>query len=182
LAGVTITISSYDLADSATVTSAAGGIYTAPGFPARSWPVYLEAVATAGGVTLYGAPGVGLLPVANGTTTMATFQLQPYPYTGADPLTTVTGRVDNLDGSPAAGAQVVIDLGYAELVTTTGADGAFTVSGVPTLQGAIKLGASLHGCTLFNTDLPTTVNQLNAGGVTDVGVLTLVPDSGPVHS
>jgi uncharacterized repeat protein (TIGR01451 family) len=182
LAGVTITVSSYDLADSATVTSAAGGTYTAPGFPARSWPVYVEAVATAGGVTLYGAPSVGLLPVANGATTMATFQLQPYPYTGADPLTTVTGRVNNLDGSPAAGAQVVIDLGYAELIATTGADGAFTVSGVPTLQGTIKLGASLHGCTLFNTDLPTSVNSLNAGGVTDVGVLTLVPDSGPVHS
>src|ERR1700674_1333357 len=154
LAGVTITISSYELADTVTVTSGASGIYTAPGFPARAWPVDIEAVATVGGVMLTGAPTTGgRLPVANGTTTMATFQLQPFPFTGPDPLTTVTGQVNHSDGSPAAGAQVVIDLGYAQLVATAGSDGSFTVSGVPTLQSTISVGASLHGCTLLTTQI-----------------------------
>ena len=65
-------------------------------------------------------------------------------FLGADPLTTVTGKVLNLDGSPGSGAQVAIDLGDAQLAATTAADGTFTVAGVPTLQGQVTVTASLH--------------------------------------
>ena len=179
LAGVTITISSIDLADIVTVTSGAGGIYTAPGFPARFFAVTVEAVVTLGGVMLTGGPNGGLLPVANGITTMPTFQLQPYPFTGPDPLTTVTGQVITDVQLPAAGAQVVLDLGYEQIVTTTGGDGSFTVSGVPTLEGSIYVGASLHGCTLLTTHSPQLNISVNPGGVTNVGTLIVGPNQIP---
>jgi len=180
LAGVTVTVSSVDLADTATAVSGAGGVFTVAGFPARAWGLQLEATITAAGVMLYGNDHTGIVPAPGGTTSLGSLALQPYPYSGPDPLTTVTGQVDNSDGSPAAGAEVVIDLGYAQLVTTTAGDGTFSVSGVPTLQGGIQVGGSLYlPCGALDWTGVLNVAPLNPGGVTAVGVLTLFPDTGP---
>jgi hypothetical protein len=123
------------------------------------------------------------MPVAGGSTSLGSLALQPYPYTGPDPLTTVTGQVNNPDGSPAAGAEVVIDVGYAQLLTTTGGDGSFSVAGVPTLQGGVEVAASLRlPCGLLVATGPVNVASLNPGGVTAVGVLILRRDSGPPTS
>jgi hypothetical protein len=180
LAGVTVTVSSADLADTATVVSGAGGVFAIAAFPAGAWRLQVEATINLGGIMLYGVNRGGAFPVAGGSTSLGTLALQPYPYTGADPLTTVTGQVDNADGSPAAGAEVVIDLGYAQLVTTTAGDGTFTVGGVPTLQGGITVSASLHlPCNvLYFTGLDNVI-PLNPGDVTAVGALTLFRDNGP---
>jgi hypothetical protein len=184
LAGVTVTISSYDLVDSAIAITGAGGLYTASAFPARNWPVDVEAAATVGGAMLYGAPATGgMLPVAGGTTTMATFMLQALPSTGPDPLTTVTGQVQNLDFSPAAGARVAIDLGYGLLITTTAADGTFTFSGVPTQSPSLQIVASSRQqCVryFYFTGTPMGIGAVVPGGVTNVGTLTLSSlDKGP---
>ena len=181
LAGVTVTVSSADLSDTATVLSGPGGVFTVPSFPARAWTLQAEATITTGGVMLYAATGAnGPYAVAGGTTQLGSLALQPYPFAGSDPLTTVTGQVSNLDGSPGSGAQVVIDVGYAQLVTTAAADGTFTVAGVPTLQGAVTVTASLHlPCNVLLVAGPVTVSQLNPGSLTTVGMPQLVPDPGP---
>jgi hypothetical protein len=101
--------------------------------------------------------------------------LQPYPYTGPDPLTTIAGQVVNQDGSPAAGALVVVDLGYAQITTTALADGSFSLSGVATLAGSVSIGASLTEQCVLNESGAMAVTQLVTGGVTDVGVLTIAP-------
>ncbi|HLX07628.1 MAG TPA: Ig-like domain-containing protein, partial [Thermoanaerobaculia bacterium] len=182
LAGVTVTVSSADLADTATVVSGAGGVFTVAGFPARAWPLQFEATITVGGVVLYGIDHPGIVPFAGGTTSLGSLALQPYPYGGPDALTTVTGQVNNADGSPAAGAEVVIDFGYAQLVTTTAGDGTFAVTGVPTLQGGIQVAGSLHlPCGALDSTGIVNVAPLNPGDVTAVGVLTLIPDTGPLR-
>ncbi len=111
---------------------------------------------------------------------MGSVTLQPYLYSGPDPLTTVTGQIDNPDGTPAAGAQVVVDFGYAQLVTTTASDGTWSIASVPTLQASINVGASLAlPCGSLDITGPVNVFPLNPGGTTDAGVLTLFPDHGP---
>jgi hypothetical protein len=182
LAGVTVTVSSNDLVDTATVVSGAGGAFAVTGLPARAWPLRVEATITAGGVMLYANRG-GVVPVAGGSTSLGSLTLQAYPFSGPDPLTTVTGQVNNPDGSPAAGAEVVIDLGYAQLVTTTAVDGTFSVPGVPTLQGGIQVAASRYlPCNVLYATGPLNVAPLNPGDITAVGVLTLGPDHGPPTS
>jgi len=181
LADVGITVSSTDLADTATVVSGAGGAFTVTGFPARAWPLQAEATIATGGVMLYGADHGGPVPVAGGTTSLGALALQPYPYSGPDPLTTVTGQVNNPDGSPAAGVQVVIDLGYAQLVTATAADGTFGVAGVPTLQGEVQVAASqILPCNVRYATGVLNLAPLNPGAVTGAGVLTLRLDTGPL--
>jgi hypothetical protein len=180
LAGVTVSVASIDLGDSATTTSGAGGVFAVTGFPARLWNLRAEATINVGGVMLSGASSGSVVPAAGGTTSLGSIQLQPYPFTGSDPLTTVNGLVLNDDGSPAAGATVTIDVGYAVLTTTAASDGTFSLGGVPTLQGSLYVAASSRlNCAVYHTAGPLFVNQLVAGGVTDVGTLTLVPDNGP---
>ncbi len=180
LGGVTVTVSSVDLASAATATTGAGGIFAIAGFQDRRWQLRAEAVIAVGGVMLYGTSG-NAAPLAGGTTDLGTWQLQPYPFSGPDPLTTLSGQVVNDDGS-AAGALVVVDLGYAQLTTTTAADGSWSVGGVPTLAGSVYVGASLvESCALYFSGGATLVEPLVPGGVTSAGALTLRPDSGPVQ-
>jgi hypothetical protein len=181
LPGVTVTISSADLADTATVSSGPGGAFTVPTFPARAWTLQAEATITSGGAELFAASGGnGPHAVAGGTTDLGSLTLQPYPFAGPDPLTAVAGQATNRDGSPAAGAQVVIDVGDGQIVATAAGDGTFAVSGVPTLQGTIKVTASLHlPCNVLLVAGPLTVSELVAGGQTAVSLPQLVPDPGP---
>ncbi len=181
LSGVTVTVSSADLADTATALSGPGGAFLVPAFPARAWTLQAEATIVSGGVLLSAASGLhGPHAVAGGATDLGTLTLSPYPFTGPDPLTTVTGQATNLDGSPAAGAQVVVDTGSGQLLATAAADGSFAVSGVPTLQGSLKITASLHlPCNMLLVAGPMTVSELVAGGQTAVSLPQLVPDPGP---
>lgn len=181
LAGVTVTVSSADLADTATVVTGPGGAYTVPVFPARAWTLQAEATVVSGGVLLSAASGPnGPHAVAGGTTDLQALILEPYPFTGPDSLTTVIGQATNLDGSPASGAQVVIDFGDGQIVATAAGDGTFAVSGVPTLQGTLKITASLHlPCNVLLVAGPMTVSELVAGGQTAVSLPQLVPDPGP---
>ncbi len=174
LAGVTITVSSEDLVNTVVATSGGGGAFAVE-LPTRSSQVGAEAVVTLGGVMLYGTSGRAA-PAAGGATVLGAIQLQAYPFTGPDPLTTIAGQVVNGDGSAAGGALVVIDLGYAQLTTKALADGSFSLSGVPTLAGYVSVGASLtEQCVLYDAGEAMLVEPLVAGGVTSVGVLTIAP-------
>ncbi len=182
LGGATVTVASADLAASATAVSAADGTFTVPGLLATAWPLVVEATITTGGAMLYAHTSTGVVPVAAGTTAVGAVTLQAYPYSGPDPLTTLTGQIDNPDGTPAAGAQVVVDWGYAQLVTTTASDGTWSIASVPTLQASITVGASLAlPCGGLEITGPVNVFPLNSGGTTDAGVLTLFPDHGPLR-
>lgn len=93
------------------------------------------------------------------TTATRTFAVVP------DPLTTVTGRV--LDGPdlPASGLDVTV---FGEFTAQTGADGTFTLTGIPTVRGNINLTitGTLNGreINFSPAPLPPVV-----GGVTDFG-------------
>jgi hypothetical protein len=87
-----------------------------------------------------------------------------------DPGTTVIGRVLNV-GGPVSGASVTVNGGGS---TTTGSDGRFTVSRVPTTLGNIKatVNATLNGSpvTLISAAVPAVLS-----GTTDVGDINLTP-------
>jgi hypothetical protein len=181
LAGAAVQIASGDLADVAAGVSDPGGSFSVSGFPARPWSLTALGSATTGGVQVTGRTS-SAAPVPGGTTSLGSLRLQPPP-SGTDPLTTVTGLVVAADHTtPVAGAQVVVDAGpFGLFTTTTGADGRFSVPGVPTLQASIAIAASQHqACVLDNSGRPVTVSPLTTGGTTDAGTLVLAPDSGPV--
>jgi hypothetical protein len=182
LAGAAVQILSGDLADLATATSGPGGTFAVGGVPARLWPLSAFAGATVNGVRVTGRSASAAAPAPSGRTDLGTVQLQPLAASGSDPLTTVAGLVVGADGTtPAAGAQVVVDAGPSGLlVATTGADGRFSLAGVPTLQGSVAVAASLRqGCALDTTGNPLTLPALAPGGVTDAGTLVLAADQGP---
>lgn len=88
-----------------------------------------------------------------------------------DPLTTVTGRVVDGNLMPLAGASVSV-LGRT---SSTGADGRFTISSVPTVQGNLVVLATFSppsGPPLTGTSAPTAPVQ---GGTTNVGDIAVVP-------
>ena len=75
---------------------------------------------------------------------------------------------------------MVIDTGDGQIVATAAGDGTFAVPGVPTLQGTIKITASLHlPCNVRLVGGPLTVSELIPGGQTAVSLPQLVPDPGP---
>jgi hypothetical protein len=97
-------------------------------------------------------------------TASATVQVIP------DPLTTVTGRVIDGMGNPVAGASVTV----LSFTATTGADGTFNMSGVPTVKGNIvaHATATVNG-VILNGQSPGTAPLL--GGVTGLGNITIAP-------
>jgi hypothetical protein len=181
MVGITVVVSSADLADLVTVISGPGGTFAASGFSARQWTLSAFAAGTVGGAAVSGR-SAATLAVSGGRTDLGVVQLASLPATGADPGTTVTGLVVGQDGAtPAAGVQVVVDAGpYGLFVTVTGADGRFSIAGVPTLEGSVAVAASQRtGCVLLNSGKPLSVPALAPGNVTDVGTLQLSPDTGP---
>jgi YVTN family beta-propeller protein len=86
-----------------------------------------------------------------------------------DPGTTVIGRVLDKTQNPVSGATVATTGGKS---STTGADGRFSISGVPTVQGNISVRAvgTVNGATLSGNS--ASVPPV-AGGTTDVGNITL---------
>jgi Putative Ig domain/Bacterial Ig domain len=88
-----------------------------------------------------------------------------------DPGTTVVGRVIDAGGKPVAGASVIC-LGLKGL---TGADGTFSLAGVPTVQGNIQCSVNVFtppGQTLTGTVMGVTPLR---GQITNVGDITVTP-------
>ena len=80
----------------------------------------------------------------------------------ADPLTTASGTVLNARAAPVAGASVTCLTSTA----TTGADGHFSIAGLPTIKGAIVCNAtsqSLHGTGAAD---PAGAATTNLGNIT----------------
>ncbi len=86
----------------------------------------------------------------------------------ADPLTTVQGTVTDSMGNPISGATATC----AGSTGTTGANGTFTIAGVPTIAGSIQ-------CTVTGTLGGATVSGVSGAfspvrsGVTNVGTISL---------
>jgi len=88
-----------------------------------------------------------------------------------DPLTTVTGRVLDENRAPVAGASVSVR-GRTGL---TAADGTFSITNVPTVQGNLVVNASFapaNGTPLAGASASTPPVP---GGTTNVGDIILVP-------
>jgi len=86
-----------------------------------------------------------------------------------DPLTTVSGVVRRLDGTPEPLARVSLS---EDRTTTTNAQGAFSFPGLPTVQGNFKARAISEDLT--RTGVSTAVPPV-PGGVTDLGIITTYP-------
>ena len=85
-----------------------------------------------------------------------------------DPLTAVAGRLVTVFGDPVSNAQVTI---AGQLMTTSGADGHFVLSHVPTVQTSLTLSstATAEGFTVFANAKRAPV----LGGLTDFGDVIL---------
>jgi hypothetical protein len=87
-----------------------------------------------------------------------------------DPLTTVVGRVVDANGLPLIGASVTVQ----SFTDVTGADGRFSIPGVPTAQTDIVVVAAYtlpDGSQLSGTSNPVPAVAL---GQTDVGTIVVV--------
>lgn len=87
----------------------------------------------------------------------------------ADPLTEVVGTVLDAKGNPVAGAAVTTLTGQSAVTRT---DGGFTITGVPTVSGAITIEASATIAGVVLRGLSTSVLPVKSG-TTHVGVITL---------
>lgn len=87
-----------------------------------------------------------------------------------DPLTTVIGRVVDINGAPVAGATV----STLSKSATTQADGTFTILGVPTVSGDVIVAASaiINGKTQRGHSQPVAPVP---AGTTNVGDVRLTP-------
>jgi hypothetical protein len=92
----------------------------------------------------------------------------------ADPLTAITGSVVDHLGGPVAAAEVDLTSDQSFTAsTTTGADGRFTFSGLPTIVGNFRLAVSgiAQGCAARG-ELRDPLTPL-PGGTLDVGAVAL---------
>jgi Tol biopolymer transport system component len=87
-----------------------------------------------------------------------------------DPGTTADGVVVDASAAPVAGATVTCD----GVGGTSGADGHFSIAGIPTVHGKLR-------CTAVRATPPPTLTGRSSpvapvrGGVTDVGTITIAP-------
>jgi hypothetical protein len=90
-----------------------------------------------------------------------------------DPLTTVAGRVIDPNGAAVAGATLTVTAGsFAVGSSTAGADGTFSIPGMPTTGGnlAVLAASAVQGCPAQGSSPPVAPI---AGGTTVVGAVTL---------
>jgi hypothetical protein len=89
-----------------------------------------------------------------------------------DPLTEVRGRTVDVSGAPVSGARVEAEGAFA----ISGADGSFSLAGLPTNEGDFPLTASaVVGAFQLHGTLDVDVSPI-PGGVAEVGDLVLSPD------
>jgi hypothetical protein len=82
-----------------------------------------------------------------------------------DPLTTVTGRVVDVNGQPVPGATVTA---FGAFTANSGADGMFSILAVPTIRGTITVSAEVVLAGRRLTGHSAAVNPV-PGGQTNVG-------------
>jgi len=130
-----------------------------------SEPYHLSTVVPTGVGSI--AIGARAIDLAASEGLAAVVQLQVVP----DPLTTAVGLVLGAGGLPVGGA----DVECLDADGTTGADGVFSISGLPTVRGRIR-------CTATFIDGQGRLQVLGSGsiapvpgGITDVGLLTDAP-------
>jgi hypothetical protein len=120
-----------------------------------------------------------LQAVATDTGGHSTASTQVTVHSISDPLTAITGSVVDAQGTPVAAAEVDVasDQGFTAS-TTTGADGTFTLSGLPTIAGNFTIAVSgiAQGCSERGgiTDLLTPL----PGGTLNVGAVALAAPAG----
>jgi len=131
------------------------------------------AVATVNAAGLVTAAGPGqafIAAMTDGAVSVAAMEVSL-----GDPLTTVAGFVALEDGTPVAGADVsLIDqVGTA----VSGADGSFSIPGAATTLGPISAAADgVLGGSVYSGSSESV--EPVPGGVTDLGVITLLPPVG----
>jgi hypothetical protein len=108
--------------------------------------------------------GARAIDFGGNTATATTVSVAVIP----DPLTTVTGRVVDKDGSPVGGATVQL----LTFTTTSASNGTFTIAGVPTVQGSlfVRATAPIAGRTARGASAPTAPVP---NGTTNVGDVRL---------
>jgi hypothetical protein len=137
IAGSTVKV--YDQRFLFTTTSGPDGRFTAAGAPSQGG-LTVSAMATAGGARVRGI--LGISAAAGEVNDVGDLVLSPVEE-AADPGTTVRGTVlDGLSGSPVAGAAVRVFTSFDVFPAVTGADGTFSIAGVPTLDGDFNAAAS----------------------------------------
>lgn len=120
-----------------------------------------------------GVSDVGFRATATDDASQATVSATVFASIIADPLTTAVGFAVLADGTPAVGADVVV----SGLMTTTGADGSYSIVGVPTSGGLVHADIELFD-PAEGTFRGTSNEALPVrGGTTDLGTtpLSLVP-------
>jgi hypothetical protein len=90
-----------------------------------------------------------------------------------DPLTTVSGRILDTLGQPITGATATV---LASFTATSGADGTFTIPGVPTIRGPIVVTATALVAGKRLNGHSASVSSV-AGGATNVGDIVLRANS-----
>lgn len=91
-----------------------------------------------------------------------------------DPLTTVVGRVVDLEGNPLSGAAVTC----VGVTGTTGSDGTFSIPGVPTAQGTIQCTFTFTGTDGKTLRGASAIVPPVIGGITDMGQI-VAAEAGP---
>ena len=128
----------------------------------------IAAVDQEGRVTAMGAGVAFITAFREGAAAVRQITVAP-----GDPLTRVVGRVQFEDGTPAAGAVVVV-AGHGESAVA-GADGGFAVPDVTTAE-PLTVGASARRTPQGPFVALVRIGVVPVpGGDTDVGVLTLLP-------
>jgi YVTN family beta-propeller protein len=136
-------------------------IGTAPGLPAGLVPIILNYGELSVEADIVLSASGGGLPGG----VLATGFLVP------DPETTVVGRVLDESGQAISGATVTL---LDSFTTISRFDGSFSIIGVPTLQGSFDVSASGRlGNKIFGAMSQNFAPVL--GGITDVGVITVLP-------
>ncbi|TWI69732.1 hypothetical protein IP91_00805 [Pseudoduganella lurida] len=161
-APLTVTVDAQDDITVAAVRFLAGG---QPVFTSTSAPYQYTFPVPAGISTLALGAIARDLGGNEGTAASVTVNVVP------DPLTQVTGLVTDADGTPLAGALVTAPGGRT---ATTGGDGRFTISGVPTVLGNLVVQATwtpAGGTARNGASIPTAPVP---GGATDVGTITVI--------
>jgi hypothetical protein len=146
-------------------TTNSNGILNIPNVPQGSFTV--EALVP---------PALTLIGTVSGTVTVGD-QGHTLYVTIADPGTTVTGTVVDVNGNPVGGATVTINGGPTG---TTLNDGTFSISNAPTVSGNIvaTATATINGVFVLGISVPVPPVR---GGVTNVGTIVVTACTGVIY-
>lgn len=138
--------------------------------------LYASAFAEVGGEPQRAKASGPLFGVIDGTTDTGTLMLEPAP--GGDPGTTAAGFVEDDTGEALADAEVAVSTDYDLLLTTSDAQGDFSLPGVPSLDGNLFVTAEALRFGERVTAAGAGSEPPVAGGTTDLGEIVFPSDDG----